>query len=58
MAKKYDYMLSVINPKNNTEVLVPFSSTEEEADETAVELIYTLFPNSDTSELEYDYWKV
>jgi len=60
MAKKeeYDYMLSVTHIENKTEVQVPFSSTEEDADDTAVDLIYTLFPDIDTSELEYDYWRV
>ena len=58
MAKEYDWMLSVTNPKNDTEVQVPFTATEYEVDETAIDLVYTLFPNSDVSELEYDYWRV
>ena len=58
MSKELDWMLSVSNPKTNTELQIGFSATEEDADNEAVELIYTLFPDTDVSELEYDYWRV
>lgn len=52
------YIVVIYNKKTKTEVSIPFSAIEEEADEKALDVLHETFPDTDMSDMEYDYHQV
>jgi len=55
---EFDFTLSIINHQTDVELLTEFTSTEEDAEETAYEMTLSyLNEDEDLSMVTYDYWR-
>jgi len=55
---EFDFTLSIINHDTDIEILTGFTSTEEDAEETALETVESLLEDhKDLSMITYDYWR-